>query len=151
MQYQHVYLRATLMLYSPLCLGLPSGLFASGFPTKIPFTFLFSPYMSHALAITSSLTSLPKQLKCTSDEAPCYAIFSSLQPPRLRPEYLLQHPILKHPQPLFVFNVNGKVTYLDKRTGEITVLYILIHNTLQKAWDLNGLPQLLMFLANDLR
>jgi len=42
-----------------------------------------------------------------------------------------------------------KVTYPDKRTGEITVLYILIQNTLQK--DLNGLPQLLAFLSYPLR
>jgi hypothetical protein len=107
--------------------------------------------MSHALAISSSLTSSPKELICTSHEAACYATFSSLQLPRLRPKYLLQHLILKHPQPLLIFNVSSKVTYPDKRTGEITVPYILTQNTLQKAWDLNGLPQLLMLLADDLR
>jgi hypothetical protein len=37
-------------------LGLPSGLFPSGFPTKILYAFLFSPYVLHALLISSSLT-----------------------------------------------------------------------------------------------
>jgi len=139
------------MLYSPLRLRLPSGLFAAGFPTKILYTFLFSPYMSHALAISSSLTSSPTQLKCTSHEAPCYAVFSSLQPPCLGPKYLLQHLILKQLLPLVVFNVSAKVTNPDERIGEITVMYVLTQNTLQKAKDLNGLPRLLVFLADDLR
>jgi hypothetical protein len=44
------------ILSSHLCLRLPSGLFPSGFPTKILYTFLFSPCMLHALLISSSLT-----------------------------------------------------------------------------------------------
>jgi hypothetical protein len=37
-----------LMLSSYLCLGLLSGLFSSGFPTKILYTFIISPCMLHA-------------------------------------------------------------------------------------------------------
>jgi hypothetical protein len=37
------YLRPTLILSTYLCLGLPIGLFPSGFPTKILYTFLLSP------------------------------------------------------------------------------------------------------------
>jgi hypothetical protein len=35
-----------------LRLGLPSGLFPSGFPTKILYEFLFSPWVLHALPIS---------------------------------------------------------------------------------------------------
>jgi hypothetical protein len=35
-------LRSISILYSHLCLGLPGGLFHSGFPTKILYAFLFS-------------------------------------------------------------------------------------------------------------
>jgi hypothetical protein len=39
-----------------LCLGLPSGLFPSGFPTNILYAILFAPFVPHALSISSSLT-----------------------------------------------------------------------------------------------
>jgi hypothetical protein len=37
-------------------LGLPSGLFTSGFLTNIPCAFHFSPFVLHALSISFSLT-----------------------------------------------------------------------------------------------
>jgi hypothetical protein len=37
------YLRSILILSTHLCLGLPSGLFLSGFPTNILYAFLFCP------------------------------------------------------------------------------------------------------------
>jgi hypothetical protein len=37
------YLRSILILYAHLHLGLPSGLFPSGFPTNILHAFLFYP------------------------------------------------------------------------------------------------------------
>jgi hypothetical protein len=40
----------------PLRLGLPSGLFPSGFPTNILYAYHFSPFLLHALPISSSLT-----------------------------------------------------------------------------------------------
>ena len=39
----HTSWRSVLILSSLLCLGLPSGLFPSGFPAKIPYTPLSSP------------------------------------------------------------------------------------------------------------
>ena len=38
--------------YSHLCLGLPSGLFPSGFPTKTLYMHLLPPYVPHALPIS---------------------------------------------------------------------------------------------------
>jgi hypothetical protein len=43
-------------LSTNLCLGLPSGLFPSGFPTNILYAFLFSTFVLNALTISSSFT-----------------------------------------------------------------------------------------------
>jgi hypothetical protein len=47
-------LRSILMLSFQLRLRLPSGLFPSGFPTKILYAFIFSTCTLHALPISSS-------------------------------------------------------------------------------------------------
>jgi hypothetical protein len=39
-----------------LRLGLFSKLFPSGFPTNILYVFFFSPFVLHALLVSSSLT-----------------------------------------------------------------------------------------------
>jgi hypothetical protein len=44
-------LRSVLILSTHLRLGLSSGLFASGFPTKMLYSFLFSPFVLHVLPI----------------------------------------------------------------------------------------------------
>jgi len=44
--------RSNLILSSHLCLGIPSGLFPSGFPTTDLYTPLLSPYMLYALPIS---------------------------------------------------------------------------------------------------
>ena len=44
--------RSILILSSPLCLGLPSSLFISGFPTKTLYAPLLSPYMLHTPPIS---------------------------------------------------------------------------------------------------
>jgi hypothetical protein len=45
-----------LIVSTHLRLGLPSGLFPSGFPTSILYAFLFSPFVLHVLPISFSLT-----------------------------------------------------------------------------------------------
>lgn len=49
------FLRYILILYSRLHLGLPSRLFPSGFPTNIPYAFLF-PYLPHDPPISYSMS-----------------------------------------------------------------------------------------------
>jgi hypothetical protein len=52
----HISLRSILILSTHLLLGLPSGPFPSGFPTSIPYAFLFASFMLHTMPISFSLT-----------------------------------------------------------------------------------------------
>jgi hypothetical protein len=49
-------IRSIWILYTHLRLGLPSGLFPSGFPTNILYAFRYPLFVLRALPISSSLT-----------------------------------------------------------------------------------------------
>jgi hypothetical protein len=49
-------LRSILILSTHIRVDLPSGLFHSGFTTNILYAFLFTPFVLHAMSISSSLT-----------------------------------------------------------------------------------------------
>jgi hypothetical protein len=92
--------RTILILSTLLRLGHPSGLFPSSFPTSNLYTFLFSPICAtyHARLILLDLIIL-----ITNDEAPRYAVFSILlSPHQTSVLYLPEHPVLKHPQSMFL-------------------------------------------------
>jgi len=71
-----------LILFSHVCLGLPSGLFPSCFPSKILYAFLISPTHAKCPAPITLLRMIALIMFCesTSHEAPPYAVFSSLPP-----------------------------------------------------------------------
>jgi hypothetical protein len=79
----------------------PPTSWSSGFSTNIVYSFLFSPFVLHALPISSSST-LSFWLYLanrTSYEAPHYVVFFNLLSLQLLPsKYSPQHPVLKHPQ-----------------------------------------------------
>ena len=91
--------RYILILSFCVRLCLPRVLIPSGFPTRILYAPLLSPYVLPTLHILVFLIWSPKQclLRRTKHEAPCNVVFSTLLlvfPPR--PKYPLQHPILKN-------------------------------------------------------
>jgi hypothetical protein len=103
---------------SHLRLDLSSGLFPSDFPIKTPYmSQSHSPCFSwhHRNNILSGVLSMKPSI-VPSPPVPYYLI-------PLRPKYLPQHPILRHPQPIFLSQYETIFfTPISKCT--ITFLYI---------------------------
>ena len=76
-------------------------------PPKLCMHLSSLPYMLHAPPISFFIWS-PEYLASNTDhEAPHYVVFSTPYLVPLRPKYPPQHPILKHPQPMFVPQCEG--------------------------------------------
>ena len=122
--------RSILILSSNWCLGLPSGLFPWGFPTKIQYMSYLSPmratWPTHSILLdfimhkifskeyrswSSSLCSFPHSL-----------LTLSLLGPNILLNTLFSNTFSLHSS----LNVSGQVSNPYKITGKIIILYILI-------------------------
>jgi hypothetical protein len=97
-------LRSILILSAHLRLGLPSGLFHSGLPTKILYAFLFSPiHATHTCPAPSHPPSLDNSNYTWQTVQVMKLIIMQFSPTSyqfipLWLRYSPQHPVLKYPQ-----------------------------------------------------
>ena len=97
--------RYFLILFSHLCLGFPSGLFPSGFPTKTLYVPLLSFIRITCSARLVHLNFIARKIfgqdcRSLSSSICSFSTLCYLIP--LRPKYSPQHPILKEPEPTFL-------------------------------------------------
>ena len=119
--------RSILIITSHLCLGLPSGLFPSVFPTKPPYTSLLSPTLATCTVylILDSITRMIFGEQYRSLKSSCSFLHSPLTSSLLGYNILLNtlfsNTLSLHPS----LNVSNQVSHPYKTKRKNIFLYIL--------------------------
>ena len=120
--------RPILILRSHLRLGLSSGLFPWGLPTKTLYAPLLSPHVLHTRPPPPWFRPFTRifSAKYRPQTSSVYCLLHSCYLVPFRPKYPPQHPILEHLSVRSSLIAGHQVSHPYKRTREIIVLYIWI-------------------------
>ena len=121
--------RSILILSTHQRLGLPSGLFPSGFPTKALYTTLSSPIRStcpaHLILLHFITRTILGELYISFSSSLCNLLHSPVISSLLGPNIFLNTMPSNTLSFLSSLNVRDQVSHPCKTTGKIIVLYII--------------------------